>query len=119
MWELSDVLTLYWCDTELGTITNLSGDQPWMFGDFEPHAAAQKFRLFFDACVNEDDSSDDIEALFDPELLADENWHVRKQDLSRLDISLPAIHRADSNISWRWRSDNTPHSTPHPLTLVI
>ena len=105
MWQPSDELTLIWCDKPLGSVTNLSADQPWMLADFAPNSDAAELRPFFDACTNEDDPRDEIDSLFDASLFDDTNWFVANADGTRRGISMPAVHWSDGDISWRWRPE--------------
>ncbi len=106
MSQTSDELTLIWCDKPLGSVTNLSRDQPWMLADFAPNSDAAELRSFFDACTNEDYPPDDIESLFDASLFDDTNWFVADSVGSRRAIYMPAVHWADGDISWRWRTES-------------
>lgn len=45
---------LYWRDRELGTISGVVGDFPWMYGDFTPTAVDPAFREFFEFMSDED-----------------------------------------------------------------
>ncbi|MEM7313328.1 MAG: hypothetical protein AAF497_09275 [Planctomycetota bacterium] len=106
MWQPTDELTLIWCGKPFGRITNLSGDQPWMHADFAPNADAAELRPFFDACTDEDNPPPDIDSLFDATLFDDSNWFVADSDGTRRPIFMPAVHWADGDISWRWRTES-------------
>lgn len=95
--------TLFHGDVELGTVSNLYGDQPEVGGDFTPSEVAKSYRPFFDHLTDDErewpEPSDGYpETIFDDTL-----WFVEHPTDGRIPIWLPAIHWADGDISWRWR----------------
>jgi hypothetical protein len=71
-------------DQELGTVSGVVGEFPWMHGEFTPTAVDPEFREFFDFMSGEDPGEPPFdEALLDEEKLVagragrDEAWDYR------------------------------------------
>lgn len=90
---------LYWRDRELGTISGVVGDFPWMYGDFTPTAVDPAFREFFEFMSDEDAG----EPSFDEALLDEANWWLIGLNGERRGIVVPAIRLDEGEIAWRWR----------------
>lgn len=89
--------------TELGMITNLYGDQPWVGGDYAPSDAANSYRDFFEHFTDEDRDLPDIGGQYPDTFFDDTLWMIVDVDGKCIPIWLPAVHWSDGDISWRWR----------------
>ena len=97
------IFTLFFGAKALGTVTNISFDQPWINADFTPFDDANSFQGFFDACTDDDGPLPEPGGEFPDEYFDDERWTVVAQDGERRNICLPAVDWNEGTISWRWR----------------
>lgn len=67
---------LYWRGRELGTVSGVVGEFPWMHGDFTPTAVDPALREFFDFMSGEDPG----DPPFDEALLDEGNWWLVEPD---------------------------------------
>lgn len=82
----------------IGKIEITGRENFWIFGDFYPYPIASEYKGFFEALVCEDGFD---EAMFDEDLLNEENWFVRENGNSK-GISCPAIYD-NCQIGFRYR----------------
>ncbi|WP_410981582.1 hypothetical protein [Bacillus cereus] len=95
-------MKLYFKDIELGKITEVSTDAPWMHGTIHLNENSQPFHEYFRGMVDEENEFD-FEVV-DPEFLAEGNWSILdKNEGKYLGIDIPAIYIEDTTIAWRWR----------------
>ncbi|WP_369903467.1 hypothetical protein [Bacillus manliponensis] len=95
-------MRLYFKNIEIGEITEVFGDTPWMYGTIHLNKNSKPFQEYFREMVNEE-STFDFESM-NPEFLDDESWSVFDEDEEQyLGIGIPAIHMEDTTIAWRWR----------------
>jgi hypothetical protein len=87
-------------NVELGEITEVTEEFPWVSGQFAAFPAAQGFKASFDFMTDEDRATEDPP--FSDDLLSDENWFVMDQRGEVQGISMPAVH-PDGEICWRRR----------------
>jgi hypothetical protein len=78
----------------MGTISNVSTNQPWFMGDIEVTEAFEEFRLGFEFLNNEAKERRHATEPFDLE-----NWFI-EDDLGNKEEVLLAIQGKD--IRWRW-----------------
>ena len=95
-----DTYTLCWREFELGQISDVSTDSPWLIGAFAPSSAANQFRDFFAALVSEDEPLPNLEE-FPPEWLDDANWYLKNANGQSRGVCVPAVHWPDE-IWWQW-----------------
>jgi hypothetical protein len=91
---------LWFRETCLGAITEVTGDFPWMYGKLIPSAEAAPFQDFFQWMVDEDNASK--EPPFEEKFLNEDNWFIEDEGGKRVGISMPAVHE-DGLVAWRWR----------------
>lgn len=94
-------MKLYWKNTFIGTITEISGDFPWMSGTFHPLEIDNNMRDFFNFMTDEENGYQ--EPPFPEDLLDDFNWTIENDKNECKGIYVPAVYLGDSTISWRWR----------------
>ncbi|MBC6976138.1 hypothetical protein H9I32_28365 [Bacillus sp. Xin] len=95
-------MKLYFKDIELGDITEVSADTPWMHGTIHLNENSQPFHEYFRGMVDEEIEFDFEVA--DPEFLAESNWFIfDENECKYLEIDIPAIYIEDTTIAWRWR----------------
>ncbi|MGG3519759.1 hypothetical protein ABES33_07150 [Bacillus pseudomycoides] len=95
-------MKLYFKDIELGEITELSADPPWMYGTIHLNEKSKPFHEYFHGMVDEDNEFDFDSA--DPEFLAESNWSILDENEGKyLGIDIPAIYIENTIIAWRWR----------------
>jgi hypothetical protein len=97
--ESGGPLKLFWMENEIGVITAVVGDFPWMSGQVELSPFATGLSEFFDFMVDEDAGNPP----FAEDLLLPENWWVLDSEGARKGIDIPAVYRQEGTISWRWR----------------
>src|SRR4051812_35298538 len=98
-----DSYRLFWRDTDLGEVGDLTADYPEMWGAFVPGPGLDTtFQGLFAFVVDEDRIGE--EPPFADELLDDENWWLVDGGGTRWGIFLPAVY-ADGAIGWRWRGE--------------
>lgn len=95
-------MNLLFCNTILGEITGLYGDQPWWGGKFHPNPEAAQFQEFFAWMVDEEKNNFPTDPPFAREWWTDDNWFVEDAEHGRRPISVPAIYE-DHSISFRFR----------------
>lgn len=87
---------LFYRETFMGTISNVSTDWPWFIGDIEVTEAFAPFREGFNFLNDEDN-----ESRFDEEPPIDlDNWTIEDEDGERKEVLL-SVHE-DNEIWWRW-----------------
>lgn len=95
---------LLWKKRELGEVTDLSADQPIMWGKLQPGSGLNnQFRELFAFIVDEEQMG--VEPPFAAELLDDDNWWLVDERGHRWGISLPGVYLDDNTIGWRWRGE--------------
>lgn len=95
-------MKLYFKDIELGDITEVSTDTPWMYGTIHLNENSKPFHEYFHGMVDEDNEFDFEVA--DSEFLAESNWFILDENEGKyLGIDIPAIYIEDTTIAWRWR----------------
>ena len=98
---------LVWKRLELGSVSDVTGEYPWMHGVFKPAAGFDdKFRGLFTFLVDDERSNE--EPPFGEELLDEGNWWLLDTRGGRWGIALPAVHLDEGSISWRWRGPEVP-----------
>lgn len=95
-------MLLLYRNMDLGSISDVGGEQPWWIGNLTPSSEAEAFREFFAWMVDEDRNSAADEPPFDRAWWTDENWYIQDDDGNRRGIDVPAVH-GDGQIWWRWR----------------
>ncbi|MDS0525032.1 hypothetical protein NNC19_05010 [Clostridium sp. SHJSY1] len=86
-------------DTPIGKTIKTSGEQRWVYGEFEPYDNFEQYRELFKAIVCEDGF--DLEE-FDSELLDENNWFIINENQETKGIEIPAIYE-DGDIAFRYR----------------
>ncbi|PEB47830.1 hypothetical protein CON65_10545 [Bacillus pseudomycoides] len=95
-------MKLYFKDIELGEITEVHTDTPWMYGTIHLNKNSKPFQEYFRGMIDEEHEFD-FEST-DPEFSDERNWSVfDENEGTYLGIALPAIHIEDTAIAWRWR----------------
>lgn len=102
-WINSDLLILCHGSHELGTVTNLAGEQPWIQAVFRPKPIAYQYRAFFGVCVDDEADFPEPGGQFPETYFDDELWIVRNEAGQNHGIWLPAVYWDEQEISWRWR----------------
>src|SRR5262245_56031305 len=102
-------LKLLWKSRELGSVSDVSGEYPWMHGAFKPATLLDEgFQALFIFLMDEERSNE--EPPFNEELLDEGNWWLLDTRGNRWGISLPAVHLDEGTISWRWRGPEIPNN---------
>jgi len=91
-------MKLLFKNTCIGTIGEISTDQPWFSGVFEPKNVPSEISELFEYLTDENRSTE--EPPFPPELLDSSNWHIEDTGIKK-QIEVPAVH-PDGAIMWRW-----------------
>jgi hypothetical protein len=95
---------LLWKDRDLGEVSNLFGEFPWMSATFRPGRGLNKqFRKLFAFLAAEPPPAQDPP--FAEDLLSDDHWWLVDDAEKRWGISLPAVFLDEGSISWRWRGE--------------
>ncbi|MGK9269338.1 hypothetical protein KXR56_22400 [Bacillus inaquosorum] len=92
-------MILYFKDTKLGEIHDVSGEGMWMYGILKPEKEIEVFRDLFNDLIDEEGQFD--ETRYDKEWLEDENWYILDENSSKRGIIVPAVY-PDGAINWRW-----------------
>ncbi|WP_242224654.1 hypothetical protein [Bacillus cereus group sp. BfR-BA-01380] len=95
-------MKLYFKDIELGEVTDIFTETPWIYGTIHLNEKSKPYQEYFRGMVDEE-SAFDFESI-DHEFLDEENWSVfDEKEENYLGISIPAVHIEDTMIAWRWR----------------
>jgi hypothetical protein len=93
-------VNLYHNTKHLGSISDVSQDGIWMYGQIDLTSESSAYREFFDFMTDEEQCFEQ-DPPFSKELLNPEEWFIEDNGTKR-GIEVPAVH-PDGAIAWRWR----------------
>ncbi|EEL51854.1 MULTISPECIES: hypothetical protein [Bacillus cereus group] len=85
-------MKLYFKDIELGQITEVSANSPWIYGTIHLNENSKPFHEYFRGMVDEEIEIEFDFEVADPEFLAESNWSILDENEGKyLGIDIPAI----------------------------